>query len=82
MDQYKLINLLNMNKLGFTQNMRDKFESTLASPNGIILVTGPTGSGKTTTLYAALNYLNKPVVNILTIEDPIEYNLEGGDDDG
>lgn len=68
---------LDMNKLGFTQNMRDKFESTLASPNGIILVTGPTGSGKTTTLYAALNYLNKPDVNILTIEDPIEYNLEG-----
>ena len=68
---------LSMDNIGFTETMQEKFETTLQSPHGIILVTGPTGSGKTTTLYTALNYLNEPDVNILTVEDPIEYNLEG-----
>jgi type IV pilus assembly protein PilB len=68
---------LSMDNIGFSARMKDQFEHILKSPHGIILVTGPTGSGKTTTLYTALNYLNNPDVNILTIEDPIEYNLEG-----
>jgi general secretion pathway protein E len=55
----------------------NQFESSLKSPNGIILVTGPTGSGKTTTLYAGLNILNDKTKNILTVEDPIEYAIEG-----
>jgi type IV pilus assembly protein PilB len=49
----------------------------LSKPYGMILVTGPTGSGKTTTLYSALNYLNKPGINIMTAEDPVEYNFQG-----
>jgi type II secretory ATPase GspE/PulE/Tfp pilus assembly ATPase PilB-like protein len=53
------------------------FKDKIAQPNGIVLVTGPTGSGKTTTLYAALNTLKSPHVNISTVEDPIEYNLTG-----
>jgi general secretion pathway protein E len=52
-------------------------EHMIARPNGIILVTGPTGAGKTTTLYACLNKINKPDVNILTVEDPVEYELRG-----
>jgi type IV pilus assembly protein PilB len=68
---------LSMDNIGFDNRMKEQFEHILKSPHGIILVTGPTGSGKTTTLYTALNYLNKPDVNILTIEDPIEYNLDG-----
>jgi type IV pilus assembly protein PilB len=68
---------LDMEQIGFTGGMRQQFEHILESPHGIILVTGPTGSGKTTTLYTALSYINKPDVNILTVEDPIEYNLEG-----
>jgi general secretion pathway protein E len=53
------------------------FERLISAPNGIILVTGPTGSGKTTTLYAALNRINSPDKNIITIEDPVEYQLQG-----
>lgn len=68
---------LDLDNIGFNDRMKEQFEQALQSAHGIILVTGPTGSGKTTTLYTALNYLNKPDVNILTIEDPIEYNLEG-----
>ena len=68
---------LNMDRIGFTADMKTKFENVLQSPFGMILVTGPTGSGKTTTLYTALSFLNRPDVNIMTIEDPIEYNLEG-----
>ena len=56
---------------------RKIFENALASPHGIVLVTGPTGSGKTTTLYAALERLNKPDVKIVTVEDPVEYRLPG-----
>ncbi|NLB33819.1 MAG: type II/IV secretion system protein, partial [Tissierellia bacterium] len=64
-------------ELGFTQRNMDKFSSLLGVPNGIILASGPTGSGKTTTLYAALYELNKLNKNIITIEDPVEYKIEG-----
>jgi general secretion pathway protein E len=63
--------------LGFDEEVLSKLRQTLARPNGIVLVTGPTGSGKTTTLYAALSELNTPQRKILTIEDPIEYRLAG-----
>lgn len=63
--------------LGFTENSRHALERMLARPHGIILVTGPTGSGKTTTLYAVLNALNAPERKILTVEDPVEYQLDG-----
>ncbi len=66
---------LSLNVLGFPEDALRKFETIIQRPNGIILVTGPTGSGKTTTLYAALNKINSPVKNIITIEDPIEYQL-------
>ena len=68
---------LDLSKLGFEENMITLYKKAIESPYGMILVTGPTGSGKTTTLYATLNNLNSPEVNILTIEDPIEYNLNG-----
>jgi len=64
-------------ELGFTQGNMEIFDSILEAPNGVILVTGPTGSGKTTTLYAALNELNKINKNIITVEDPVEYKIEG-----
>ncbi|MDR7574513.1 MAG: ATPase, T2SS/T4P/T4SS family, partial [Armatimonadota bacterium] len=64
-------------RLGFRPEARARFERLIAKPCGLILVTGPTGSGKTTTLYAALNRLNRPDVKILTIEDPVEYQLPG-----
>lgn len=68
---------LDLNLLGLSQEHRVLLEEKIQMPNGMILVTGPTGSGKTTTLYAVLNHLRSPGVNITTIEDPIEYNLEG-----
>lgn len=68
---------INLEELGFEQADLDKYIKAVKSPHGIILVTGPTGSGKSTTLYATLNLLNKISVNIITAEDPIEYNLEG-----
>ncbi len=68
---------LDLAKLGFEEKDLELFKRTVHLPYGMILVTGPTGSGKTTTLYAALNYINRPEVNITTIEDPIEYNLPG-----
>ncbi len=68
---------LELSSLGFTQPQLSLFEKKIKSPNGIILVTGPTGSGKTTTLYAALSSLKSEESNISTVEDPIEYNLEG-----
>jgi type IV pilus assembly protein PilB len=68
---------LDLEKLGFDDDALRAFKQAIGSPHGMILVTGPTGSGKTTTLYATLNYLNSPELNILTIEDPIEYNLAG-----
>jgi len=64
-------------ELGFTQGNMEIFDSILEAPNGVILVTGPTGSGKTTTLYASLNELNKINKNIITVEDPVEYKIEG-----
>jgi general secretion pathway protein E len=63
--------------LGFETDVLDRFQHALAQPNGILLVTGPTGSGKTTTLYTALDQLNKPDVKILTVEDPVEYQMAG-----
>jgi type II secretory ATPase GspE/PulE/Tfp pilus assembly ATPase PilB-like protein len=69
--------MITLDKLGFSPNMLNSFESLLARANGFFLVSGPTGSGKTTTLYAALSSLNSPEKNIVTLEDPVEYNLEG-----
>lgn len=63
--------------LGFTDDELRQFKESVKKPNGIILISGPTGSGKTTTLYATLKLLNNDTTNILTIEDPIEYTLEG-----
>jgi type II secretory ATPase GspE/PulE/Tfp pilus assembly ATPase PilB-like protein len=64
-------------KLGFKTDELNRYTTAVQKPNGIILISGPTGSGKTTTLYATLKQLNKPTSNILTIEDPIEYTLDG-----
>jgi type IV pilus assembly protein PilB len=69
--------LVGIDKLGLMGPDQDKFESLITKPYGIILITGPTGSGKTTSLYAILNRINKPEVNIITIEDPVEYRLAG-----
>ena len=63
--------------LGMDDKTRARFEDAIKEPNGVILVTGPTGSGKTTTLYAGLSMLNETTRNILTVEDPVEYALEG-----
>lgn len=69
--------LRNLDALGMSEEMLIRFKSALQTPNGVVLVTGPTGSGKTTTLYAALNLLNDRTRNILTVEDPIEYAVDG-----
>jgi len=69
--------LMGIDELGFEAEDLLKFKQLLQSPYGIILVTGPTGSGKTTTLYSALNLLNSPKKNILTVEDPVEYHVFG-----
>ncbi len=69
--------LMNLSDLGMDKGELAAFEKAIARPNGIILVTGPTGSGKTTTLYAALTRLNDGARNILTVEDPVEYALDG-----
>ncbi len=66
-----------LNDLGFTEQELELYREAVKKPQGIILISGPTGSGKTTTLYATLKELNKEISNILTIEDPIEYTLEG-----
>jgi len=68
---------LDMTKLGFEVNALDQFEDAIHKPVGMVLVTGPTGSGKTTTLYSALSELNKETDNIITAEDPIEFNFMG-----
>lgn len=68
---------LDLNKLGIRKQNLDKILTQIKKPNGVILNTGPTGSGKTTTLYSILNILNKPDVKIITVEDPIEYQIEG-----
>lgn len=64
-------------KIGFTEENADTFRKMIHRPNGIVLITGPTGSGKSSTLYAALNKLNDESVNIITVEDPVEYQLAG-----
>jgi general secretion pathway protein E len=68
---------LDLNKLGMTPAIQQSFSQQILKPHGIILVTGPTGSGKSTTLYAGLTEINTKDRNILTVEDPIEYELEG-----
>ena len=73
----KRLDLLDMKTLGFEPEQLEHFEKALMRPYGLIFVTGPTGSGKSTTLYAALNKRHSPEVNILTIEDPVEYQLSG-----
>lgn len=73
----KTASLMEMSELGLEPEKLGLIEALVKSPNGIILVTGPTGSGKTTTLYAVLSSINAPDINIITIEDPIEYQLEG-----
>jgi general secretion pathway protein E len=69
--------MLELTDLGFAPDRLEKMHDLIGRPEGIILVTGPTGSGKTTTLYACLNKINTPDVNILTAEDPIEYDIAG-----
>ncbi|SHJ37353.1 GspE/PulE family protein [Parasporobacterium paucivorans] len=69
--------ILDRRQLGISEANMLLFDKLIKSPNGIILVSGPTGSGKTTTLYTLLKELNKPEVNIITVEDPVEYKLEG-----
>lgn len=68
---------VSVKQLGFSEDMFQQFNQLIRRPNGIVLVTGPTGSGKTTTLYAALNFLNRPDRKIITAEDPVEYYLPG-----
>jgi len=69
--------VFDFHKLGFTDHFLPQFQKVLEQPHGILLVTGPTGSGKTTTLYTALSKLNTPDVKIITVEDPVEYQIEG-----
>ena len=68
---------LDLHSLGMTKNIHENFDKLIARPHGIILVTGPTGSGKSTTLYAGLQELNSTERNILTVEDPIEFDIDG-----
>jgi type II secretory ATPase GspE/PulE/Tfp pilus assembly ATPase PilB-like protein len=70
-------NLMSLTDLGFGGADEERFQRTIKRPNGVFLVTGPTGSGKTTTLYAALKQLNRPDVKIITAEDPVEFNIAG-----
>ena len=69
--------MFDMMKLGFEAESLKKFERAIHKPFGMVLVTGPTGSGKTNTLYSAISQLNKPETNIMTAEDPVEFNLLG-----
>jgi type IV pilus assembly protein PilB len=66
-----------LQELGMSDEMRDTLETLIRKPTGALLVTGPTGSGKSTTLYAALTEINRPEINIITVEDPVEYRLSG-----
>lgn len=82
--QKMVIRILNKNalpldlaKLGFDEGQRQLFHKTAKSPHGLIFVTGPTGSGKSTTLYATLKLLNSPTKNLVTVEDPVEYKMDG-----
>jgi len=68
---------LDLTRLGFDPGAREQFEKVIRQPYGMVLITGPTGSGKTTTLYSAIHTINSPEHNIMTAEDPVEYNLKG-----
>jgi general secretion pathway protein E len=68
---------LSLNQVGMTEEMQERLFALIDRPNGMILVTGPTGSGKTTSLYAALGKVDRSSRNVMTIEDPVEYHLEG-----
>jgi type IV pilus assembly protein PilB len=68
---------LDLDRLGLREDESQAIKELIAKPNGIVLVTGPTGSGKTTTLYSALNHINDPGLKIITTEDPVEYDLDG-----
>ncbi|MGM0439253.1 MAG: GspE/PulE family protein [Patescibacteria group bacterium] len=70
-------NLITIDKLGLRDELLDTFKREIKKPNGMIIVTGPTGSGKTTSLYAFLKHIRNPGIKIITIEDPIEYHLDG-----
>lgn len=69
--------MIKLSELGFNKVNLQKFVSMIERPSGMVLITGPTGSGKTTTLYAAINHLNTEEVNIITVEDPVEYQISG-----
>jgi len=75
LDKHRI--LLGLDRLGLLPDQQELVMTLIRKPYGMILVTGPTGSGKTTSLYAFLNYINEPTKNIITIEDPVEYHLEG-----
>ena len=75
--QNQLTGILDLDRLGMPKNMLERFRRLIHQPTGMVLVTGPTGSGKTTTLYGALKELNRPEYKILTVEDPVEYRLPG-----
>jgi type IV pilus assembly protein PilB len=68
---------LDLSKLGFTEHNLDRFAESFSKPHGLLLVTGPTGSGKSTTLYATLGRVSRPEVNVITVEDPVEYRMRG-----
>jgi len=68
---------IDLKRIGFSRDMYEKFLKIISAPNGIVLVTGPTGSGKSSTLYACIKHVLSPEVNIVTMEDPVEMNLEG-----
>lgn len=69
--------MIGLDQMGFAEDDYKRFKSLIKRPNGIVLITGPTGSGKTTTLYASINEINTPDKKIITVENPIEYNLKG-----
>src|SRR5439155_1210778 len=75
LDKDKL--MLDMTRLGFESESLKKFEAAILKPYGMVLVTGPTGSGKTNTLYSAMQRVNTPETNIITAEDPVEFNIPG-----
>jgi type IV pilus assembly protein PilB len=68
---------LELRRLGFSEKNYERFSTSFTKPHGMVLVTGPTGSGKSTTLYATLSEISKPSINIITVEDPVEYRLPG-----
>ena len=68
---------LDLTQLGFDGGELERFDAAIHQPHGMVLITGPTGSGKTTTLYSAIHTINSPGINIVTVEDPVEYNLKG-----